>query len=92
MRGQRGFFDVDERYARLSAVGDPLEKLNTNTAAAAMEDHVNWSTSVGARRLINDGCITASSDSHICGHFKNLRQNHIFRMARRCTRPDALTY
>ncbi len=28
MRGQPGFFDVDERYARLSAVGDPLEKLN----------------------------------------------------------------
>mgnify|MGYP001222218087 CR=1 FL=1 len=23
-----GFFDIDERYARLSAVGDPLEKLN----------------------------------------------------------------
>lgn len=29
MRGQRGFFDLDERYERLSAVGDPLEKLNS---------------------------------------------------------------
>jgi len=28
MRGQPSFFDVDERYAGLSAVGDPLEKLN----------------------------------------------------------------
>jgi len=29
MRGQAGFWDVDERYARLSEAGDPLEKLNT---------------------------------------------------------------
>lgn len=29
MRGQPGFFDLDERYERLSAVGDPLEKLNS---------------------------------------------------------------
>lgn len=28
MRGQPGFWDVDERYARLSAAGDPLEKLS----------------------------------------------------------------
>lgn len=28
MRGQAGFWDVDERYARLSEAGDPLEKLN----------------------------------------------------------------
>ena len=28
MHGQAGFWDVDERYARLSAAGDPLEKLN----------------------------------------------------------------
>jgi len=28
MIGQRGFFDVNERYARLSEAGDPLEKLN----------------------------------------------------------------
>lgn len=28
MRGQPGFWDVDERYQRLSAVGDPLERLN----------------------------------------------------------------
>lgn len=27
MSGQRGFFDLDERYAALSAAGDPLEKL-----------------------------------------------------------------
>jgi transposase, IS5 family len=27
MSGQRGFFDLDARYAALSAVGDPLEKL-----------------------------------------------------------------
>ena len=27
MAGQRGFFDVDERYASLSAAGDPLERL-----------------------------------------------------------------
>lgn len=29
MRGQPGFWDVDERYIRLSQAGDPLEKLNT---------------------------------------------------------------
>ena len=28
MRGQPGFWDVDERYARLSEAGDPREKLN----------------------------------------------------------------
>ncbi len=27
MPGQRGFFDVDERYRALSAAGDPLERL-----------------------------------------------------------------
>lgn len=29
MRGQPGFWDLEERYERLSAVGDPLEKLNS---------------------------------------------------------------
>jgi|GEM_PF-2931005 len=28
MRGQPGFWDIDERYGRLSDAGDPLEKLN----------------------------------------------------------------
>jgi transposase, IS5 family len=28
MRGQPGFWDVEERYARLSEAGDPLERLN----------------------------------------------------------------
>ena len=28
MLGQRGFWDVDERYELLSKVGDPLEKLD----------------------------------------------------------------
>lgn len=28
MRGQPGFWDIDDRYAQLSAAGDPLEKLN----------------------------------------------------------------
>ena len=28
MRGQAGFWNLDERYQRLSASGDPLEKLN----------------------------------------------------------------
>ncbi len=28
MRGQPSFWDIDERHARLSEVGDPLEKLN----------------------------------------------------------------
>ena len=28
MRGQAGFWDIDERYEQLSAAGDPLEKLN----------------------------------------------------------------
>ena len=28
MRGQAGFWDIDERYVRLSQAGDPLEKLN----------------------------------------------------------------
>jgi transposase, IS5 family len=28
MRGQAGFWDIDERYGRLSEAGDPLEKLN----------------------------------------------------------------
>jgi transposase, IS5 family len=27
MSGQRGFFDIDERYAALSAAGDPLQSL-----------------------------------------------------------------
>ena len=27
MAGQRGFFDIDERYAALSAAGDPLQRL-----------------------------------------------------------------
>ncbi len=27
MQGQAGFFDIDERYARLSEAGDPLERL-----------------------------------------------------------------
>ncbi len=30
MRGQAGFWDVDERYARLSEAGDPLEKLDAS--------------------------------------------------------------
>jgi len=29
MRGQAGFWDIDERHARLSEAGDPLEKLNS---------------------------------------------------------------
>jgi len=29
MRGQAGFWDIDERYVRLSEAGDPLEKLNS---------------------------------------------------------------
>ena len=29
MRGQAGFWDIEERYARLSDAGDPLEKPNT---------------------------------------------------------------
>jgi transposase, IS5 family len=28
MRGQPGFWDIEERYARLSEVGDPLERLS----------------------------------------------------------------
>jgi hypothetical protein len=28
MRGHAGFWDIDERYVRLSEVGDPLEKLD----------------------------------------------------------------
>ena len=28
MRGQAGFWDIDERFARLSEAGDPLERLN----------------------------------------------------------------
>jgi IS5 family transposase len=28
MQGQAGFWDIDERYARLSEAGDPLKKLN----------------------------------------------------------------
>lgn len=28
MRGQPGFWNLEERYRRLSAAGDPLEKLN----------------------------------------------------------------
>lgn len=31
MRGQPGFWDVDERYVRLSEAGDPLEKLKPGT-------------------------------------------------------------
>ena len=32
MVGQAGFWDIDERYVRLSAAGDPLEKLNAVVA------------------------------------------------------------
>jgi IS5 family transposase len=32
MRRQAGFWDIDERYARLSEAGDPLEKLNAVVA------------------------------------------------------------
>lgn len=32
MKEQAGLWDVDERYARLSAAGDPLERLNTVVA------------------------------------------------------------
>ncbi|GLR45675.1 hypothetical protein GCM10007880_61930 [Mesorhizobium amorphae] len=32
MRGQAGFWDIDERYVRLSEAGDPLEKLNAVVA------------------------------------------------------------
>jgi len=28
MQGQPGLWDIDERYARLSAAGDPLEQLD----------------------------------------------------------------
>lgn len=28
MPGQAGFWDVDERYVRLSSAGDPLERLD----------------------------------------------------------------
>lgn len=28
MRGQAGFWDIEERYALLSEAGDPLEKLD----------------------------------------------------------------
>jgi len=37
MRGQPGFWDLDERYERPSAVGDPLEKLNTIIPWAVFE-------------------------------------------------------
>lgn len=37
MRGQPGFWDLDERYERLSAVGDPLEKLNAIIPWAVFE-------------------------------------------------------
>jgi len=32
MRGQAGFWDIDERCARLSEAGDPLEKLDALVA------------------------------------------------------------
>ncbi|MER9483424.1 hypothetical protein NKI74_29440 [Mesorhizobium sp. M0494] len=32
MRGQAGFWDIDERYLRLGGAGDPLEKLNAVVA------------------------------------------------------------
>lgn len=32
MRGQAGFWDIDERYAQLNEAGDPLEKLNSAVA------------------------------------------------------------
>ena len=36
MRGQPGFWDLDERYERLSAACDPLEKLNGLVANLAV--------------------------------------------------------
>lgn len=37
MRGQPGFWDLEERCERLSAVGDPLEKLNSITSWSVFE-------------------------------------------------------
>lgn len=37
MVGHPGFLDLDERYERLSAVGDPLEKLNSIIPWAVFE-------------------------------------------------------
>lgn len=37
MRGEPGFWDLDERYERLSAVGEPLEKLSAIIAWAVFE-------------------------------------------------------
>jgi hypothetical protein len=36
MRGQEGFFDVDERLKQLSAKGDSLERLKTSKNLAIL--------------------------------------------------------
>ena len=41
MRGQAGFWDIDERYVRLSEAGDPLEKLNALCDPAWNKDPVS---------------------------------------------------
>lgn len=35
---QRGFFDLDERYAALSAASDPLEKLRATQQPEPLQD------------------------------------------------------
>jgi hypothetical protein len=41
MAGQAGFFDLDDRYAGLSASGDPLERLSR---VVAVDRRPLWSS------------------------------------------------
>ena len=42
MRGQPGFWDLDERYQRLSAVGDPHTLAGVREAACKGAEAVRW--------------------------------------------------
>ncbi len=41
MRGQPGFFDIDERMQRLSGLGDHLEAFSAGSAPTAFAIRVN---------------------------------------------------
>jgi hypothetical protein len=62
MAGQPGFFDVDERYASLSAAGDPLERLRTLPARLKLASFIT-------ELVIGDPSpgISACRDMAICG-------------------------
>lgn len=65
MRGQAGFFDVDERLKQLSAKGDSLERLNAvsdfelfradlERAVPALGPRERWAAAIRSRADVQD--------------------------------------